>query len=646
MSYHTPQYFVKDYANVLFFLVDGTVVKGENNHTITTTMDLTTMGPMQIWPLSDLPTDSSRDSIFEGDVFHSYDNNQFCVFNPDSLDVPRGMVYHTSIEYFGLCDSPCDWQYVGHIDLHLFNVPRYIRSDLELNKFLPHYDEWFKNLVLHNQSSIDQGSASKVNHIIRRLLLSPEEVQNSFWFKREFARHFAPATFKAQRTFPSFCTEDFFIDNLVAPLTFPHYSAQEPGQVAFQPIDPVMREADRQIRTKPGRYLNKFLDLDSDQVRKCVSIENGDRSVQLKFAKTVEEFTNVYLRGPSSCMSHGIGWYDASASTGRLPVSIFANGDIEVAYLELDGGIIPARVLVVQSSMEMLDVYCNNDAMDGARGALLSQLLDAGYSYNSTALVGQKIERIPIDDDEDVFVCPYIDCGGLPVIDTGDYLQICHEDEGDMTADYQTGVCQVNNRKCCSHCEESHDGDEQYVEDVGDVCEGCIENSFRYARCGRSGEAYIHFDDVIYIDSMDEWYLNNHDTLEYYNIYICSVTDEYYHTDDLVTCHVSDEYVHEDEAAHIGGGLHVSDEYAVYSDILGHYLIENDAELITMDNGTSDWFPDDEIVYSDYHKQNIPTCLASEIDGDHYWTSHLVCDEVGNYSLLEITTPITLETAA
>jgi len=644
MSYHTPQFFVKDYANVLFFLVDGTVVKGENNHTITTTMDLTTMGPMQIWPLSNNPNTHNLEDFVEGDVIQCGSN--LIVFNPDGLDIPRGMSYHDNLTTFQtLMASPTHHAtYEGNIDLHLFNVPRYIRSDLELNKFLPHYDEWFKNLVLHNQSSIDQGSASKVNHIIRRLLLSPEEVQNSFWFKREFARHFAPATFKAQRTFPSFCTEDFFINDLVAPLTFPHYSAQEPGQVAFQPIDPSYREADRQIRTKPGRYLNKFLDLDSDQVRKCVSIENGDKSVQLKFAKTVKEFTNVYLRGPSSCMSHSIDWYDASASTGRLPVSILANGDIEVAYLELDSGIIPARVLVVQSDMEMLDVYCNNDAMDGARGELLSQLRDAGYSYNSTALVGQKIERIPID--EGVFVCPYIDCGGLPVIDTGDYLQICHSDEGDMTADYQSGVCQ-NNRKYCQHCEESHDSDEQYVDDVGDVCEGCLNDDFTYARCGRSGEAYIHNDDVIYIQSMDESYFSSDDTLQYYSIYRCHITDEYYHTNDLVTCHVSDEYIHEDEAVHIGDSVYVSDEYAVYSDHLGHHLIENDAELITMDDsGTTDWFPDDEVVYSEYHQQSIPTCLASEIDGDHYWTSHLVCDEVGNYSLLDTNTPITLETAA
>ena len=644
MSYHTPQYFVKDYADVLFFYSDGTIRKGENHHTVTTTMDMTTMShmsTMQIWPLSGNPNTHNLKDFVEGDVIWS--NGNFTVYNPDRLDIPLAMGYHDDLETFqSVTDS--SWEYIGNIDLHLFNVPRYIRSDNELNKFLPHYDAWFKNLVLHNQSAIDQGTASKVNHIIRRLLLSPEEIQDSFWFKREFARHFAPATFKAQRTFPSFCTEDFFISDHVAPLTFPHYSAQEPGQVAFQPIDPSYREADRQIRTKPGRYLNKFLDLDSDQVRRCVSIENGDKSVQLKFAKTVKEFTNVYLRGPSSCMSHSIDWYDASASTGRLPVSILANGDIEVAYLELDNGIIPARAIVVQSDMEMLDVYCNNDAMDGARGELQSRLLDAGYSYNSTALVHQKIERIPINGD-DVFVCPYIDCGGLPVIDTGDYLQICHSDEGDMTADYQSGVCQ-NNQKYCNNCEDNHDGEETYVEDVGDVCENCLDNDYVHAYCGHGHDRYIHHDDAIFIDSMGEWYRHTGDTLRFYNIYKCHVTDEYYHTDDLVTCDVSDEYIHQDEAVHIGDDVYVNDEYAVYSDHLGHHLIENDAELITMDDGTTDWFPDDEVVYSEYHQQSIPTCLASEINGDYYWTSHLVCDEVGNYSLLETTTPITLETAA
>ena len=346
-------------------------------------------------------------------------------------------------------------------------------------------------------------------------------------------------------------------------------------------------------------------------------------------------------------MSHSIDWYDASASTGRSPVSIFANGDIEVAYLELDNGIIPARVIVVQSNMEMLDIYCNNDAMDGARGELHSQLRDAGYSYNTTALVGQKIERIPIDndDDNDVFVCPYIDCGGLPVSDTGDYLQICHDGEGDMTANYQTGACR-NTSTSCDHCEQDHDSPTEYVEDVGDVCESCINDDFVYAYC-RGNERFINREDAIFVESMGEWYLGTTQVLDHYNIHICHITDEYYHTDDLVICESSNEYICRDEAVQISDhGEYANPEYAVYSDHLGHHLIENDAVEISMDDGTSDWFPDDEIEHSEYHQQSIPTCLASEINGDYYWTSHLVCDEVGNYSLLEITTPITLETAA
>ena len=639
MSYHTPQYFVKDYAMSLFFLVDNTIVRAENNHTITTTMDLTTMGPMQIWPLSDLHKDHSG-RVNAGDVLEK--NSKFIVYNPEYLAVPFTMSYHDNLEEFqSAIDS--GWEYVGNIDLHLHTVPRHIRSEQELNKFLPNYSCWFRNLVLHNQSAIEQGSASKVNHIIRRLLLSPEEIQDSFWFKREFARHFAPATFKAQRTFPSFCTEDFFISDEVAPLTFPHYSAQEPGQVAFQPVDTDYKEADRQIRTKPGRYLNKFLDLDTDQVRKCVAIENGNKTVHLKFAKTVEEFTNVYLRGPSSCMSHSIDWYDASACTKRLPVSVLANGDIEIAYLELDGGIIPARALVVQSKQQYVEVYCNNDAMDGARGELRSRLEDAGYSQSGEALVDQKIERISIGDDE-AFVCPYIDSGGLPVDDEGDHLIIRESGYGSMTPNYSTGVCTPSNY--CHECDEHTETDTRYVESVEhDVCDGCLDENFVFADRYGGNEGYIRTEDAILVD--DAWYEYTERCLNYHDIYLCTVTDEWHHEDNMFVCCETLERVHTDYEIHIErSDGSVKEELAVYSETLEQHLLASNATKITMGDGESDWIPDDETVYSEYHQQSIHLGSASEIDGDYYWTSYLVCDEVGNYSLLSTDTPITLETAA
>jgi hypothetical protein len=569
-------------------------------------------------------------------------NGNFTVYNPDRLDVPIAMGYHDDLETFqSVTDS--GWEYVGNINLHLHTVPRHIRSEQELNKFLPNYSCWFRNLVLHNQSAIDQGTASKVNHIIRRLLLSPEEIQDSFWFKREFARHFAPATFKAQRTFPSFCTEDFFISDHVAPLTFPHYSAQEPGQVAFQPIDLSYREADRQIRTKPGRYLNKFLDLDTDQIRKCVAIENGNKNVQLKFAKTVKEFTNVYLRGPSSCMSHSIGWYDASASTGRLPVSVLANGDIEIAYLELDSGIIPARALVVQSSQKYVEVYCNNDAMDGARGELRSRLVDAGYSQSDEALVGQEIERVPVNGGES-FVCPYIDMGGLPVDDGGDHLVIRETGYGAMTPNYSTGVCTASSY--CHECEENTDTETRFVEHVGhDVCENCLDGYFVHAYRYGDDEGYIRMEDAVAIN--DEWYEDTERCLHYHDIYQCDVSGDWYHEDDMFVCCETNERVHEDYGVYIEGcGESVKEELAVYSDTLEQHLLESNSTEITMEDGSTDWVPNDEIVYSEYHQQSIHLGSASEIDGDYYWTNHLVCDEVGNYSLLNTDTPITLHTAA
>lgn len=635
MSYHTPQYFVKDYAMCLFLSSDQTIIRGEYHPAGRSTMDLTTMHPVQIWPLSDLPTDSSRDAVYDGDVFEC--NDVFWVYNPNQLEVPLAM--SSIIELSRINLDP--WTYVGNIDLHLFHVPPHIRDPLELYRFLPNYDAWFRNLERDNQWVIEQGTATKVNHIIHRLLLSPEEVQDSFWFKREFARHFAPTTFKAQRTFPSFCTEDFFISDHVAPLTFPHYSAQEPGQVAFQPIDPSYREADRQIRTKPGRYLNKFLDLDSDQVRKCVAIENGDKDVHLKFAKTVEEFTDVYLRGPSSCMSHHIGWYDCSASTGRLPISVLANGDIEIAYLELDDGIIPARALVVQSTQKYIDIYHNSDAMDGARGELESRLDDADFRRDGEALIGQKIERLMTDEDK--FVCPYIDSGGLPVDDDGEHLIIRDSGCGEMSPNYSTGVCEAMEH--CSHCEEGTDTELQYVEGHGDICESCIDHDFRWVYQYGGNEDYIRDNDAIEVNG--EWYEDSERCLNYYDIFWCSESGEYFDKDDLVICGETEDFVHPTHAHYIDGREdYVKINLAVYSETLEQHLVGSDATYITMEDGESDWIPDNEIVYSEYHQQSIHLASATEIDGNFYWTVNLVCDEVGNYSLLDTGAPLTLETAA
>ena len=90
----------------------------------------------------------------------------------------------------------------------------------------------------------------------------------------------------------------------------------------------------------------------------------------------------------------------------------------------------------------------------------------------------------------------------------------------------------------------------------------------------------------------------------------------------------------------------MKEDLAVYSETLEEHLVRADATNITMEDGESDWIPDDDVVYSNYHQQSIHLGSASEIDGDYYWTNHLVCDEVGNYSLLNTDTPITLETAA
>jgi hypothetical protein len=185
----------------------------------------------------------------------------------------------------------------------------------------------------------------------------------------------------------------------------------------------------------------------------------------------------------------------------------------------------------------------------------------------------------------------------------------------------------------------------RHVDDLGDVCENCIDNSFTLAHHYGGSEEWIRDLEAICVN--DEWYEDSERCLHYYNIYQCDVNGDWYHEDDMFVCCETNERVHTDYEVYIErAGDSVKEELAVYSNTLEQHLLESDATQITMPDGESDWIPDDDVVYSTYHQQLIHLESASEIDGDFYWTSHLVCDEVGNYSLLSTNTPITLETAA
>lgn len=179
----------------------------------------------------------------------------------------------------------------------------------------------------------------------------------------------------------------------------------------------------------------------------------------------------------SSCMT-----YKASHFSSFMhPVRVYAlGGELELAYLTDDQGVVSARCLVWPERKVWGRTY-------GERSNKLTKGLRAlGYTHGSpSALEGAKFARVPNDpDDPDCkqFVVPYLDgnhkfadspCGKFFIIDEG----------GPYCGEQQDGLSYLEEMRYCDRCEESTSSD---VYGVGNEtwCESCYENSaFTCADC-------------------------------------------------------------------------------------------------------------------------------------------------------------------
>ena len=204
---------------------------------------------------------------------------------------------------------------------------------------------------------------------------------------------------------------------------FAHVSIRDPGKIAYTP-DASFGRDDRQLRVRPGKYLNDFYgdvlrSADIKELATKFASEFG-KCQELLFAKTADEIEEVYRKGPSSCMAgdeyrRSQGWGDWRSPFH--PVRVYAHS-LEVAYLK-DGDDIISRALVYPKEKTYSRLY-------GDDYQLQKLLQEAGYNYG--APIGATLERVMIDDH--YFVAPYIDagmssgCGCLRVVDRKTHLEI------------------------------------------------------------------------------------------------------------------------------------------------------------------------------------------------------------------------------
>lgn len=153
------------------------------------------------------------------------------------------------------------------------------------------------------------------------------------------------------------------------------------------------------------------------------------------------------------------------------------------------------------------------------------------------------------DDDCADVLMPYIDGDSQYVevayTDGRRVFRVC--DGGDVSATDTSGWVSVFGSRCACCGEGMHEEDLTYVEDDGDVCDSCLRAHYtRYeTRYGYEWVRDLNVSDVAVYDESGERWVAERD-VEYFNLDMCVVRDEWYDVDDL--CATADGLVHEDEA--------------------------------------------------------------------------------------------------
>ena len=249
-----------------------------------------------------------------------------------------------------------------------------------------------------------------------------------------------------------------------------------------------------------------------------------------------------------------------------------------MAYLTNGANEIIARGLVREDRKQYVRIYPDPNGTNEGRH-LLDVIKANGYTYGN--LEGCLLKAIEHEDDEDVFVAPYVDAGSsgsnggegsaqygsLVEIDDKAYIEI--GTEGDLCLTNTNGYTDDidEDRSECDDCGDLVNNDEMYSTYHDQyVCEHCINENYYYAFV-RNGQDYVHDEYVVSVG--DEYY--HVDYLDRYDIYECQASNEYYHLDDLVYTsmgyihvqyakpldHEDDEgndYAHEDDAHQLSDG--------------------------------------------------------------------------------------------
>jgi hypothetical protein len=321
-----------------------------------------------------------------------------------------------------------------------------------------------------------------------------------------------------------------------------HVSLMNPLQIAHYPTLKHLRDG-REVVTKLGKYLTTFKDFIGiteteikDAVEKYNAIVASRTGWEVKFIESTDAdgFVRIYRDcRAGSCMK----------GTDAVRVYAHEKSVIRLAYIQSLAGEILARCIVREDLKQYIRFY--PDANGSTEGKYLQQYLKAnGYTHGN--LDGCLLQMIEHEDEDDIFVAPYIDAGTqgngsegsaqsgeLVDIDGKTYIEI--NTHGDLSLTMTNGYTddvENEDESDCDDCGDTEHNDNMTYTYHGDyICRHCCDNNYSYAWINNNTQDHVHNDHVIFVD--DEAYHVDVD-LSAFDIYYCEDTGDYYHIDDLV----------------------------------------------------------------------------------------------------------------
>jgi hypothetical protein len=371
-------------------------------------------------------------------------------------------------------------------------------------------------------------------------------------------------------------------------LEWPHVptTVTDRGRVAYTQSE-AKAERDLQTVTALGKYLRSHFTLLPDHaIRDIVA---SVTATGMKFVHTTAEMIYHLHRGPHSCMVWGSTEVDDHPYRTYDPkygwhMCVHVNGDDTIG-----------RALCYQSGDEKFYVrsYLKTSGYSSSDEQMEQWLAEQGYTKRDD-WHGCYLARLPGVNGCD-FLAPYID-GGAQKVDTahlnGERCLVITED-GEYECCNTDGTYDDADMTTCESCSDRiHEGDGYWVGRHEDtiVCNYCLDEYYRNAYGRNGNQYYVHCDDVVYVESQDEYY---HDS---------------YLSDNSIICLENGEYEHEDNATQINGEwYHVDDDDIVLLENGEHAL--RDAAYECAESGK--WYSIDDEPPVDvdgnlYHPDNAP----------------------------------------